>query len=483
MDRRAFIAVDLGAESCRVSLLRWSHGQPEVKLVHRFANGPVRHSDGSLRWPLEEIAGGIETGIKKSAELAPEGVASVAIDGWAVDYVRLGGDGHAQEAPYCYRDERNAAAAAELHKQISPERMRELTGVEQQPLNTIYQLYADKLAGKAQAQWLNLPEYFLHHLGADPVAEYTNATHTQLVDLRTGVWSREIFDAAGLDASCAPRIVPPGTPLGKLTGPLATLSGLDDTELIAPACHDTASAIVGIAETGDDWAYISSGTWSLVGSLVDSPLNSAAVCEDNFTNLGGVGGKICFHKSINGMWILKQCMEQWKQCGADWDLTELLQAAERERAPKNLIDTTDPLFIGMGEMPARINQHFAANGMPLVSERGEDAPQMVSMLMHSLAASYARVIERVRVNTGKDLRRIVIVGGGAKNEFLRRLTEERTGLKVTAGPFESSTVGNLAVQCTALQGVSSASPIEFGQRTNAWAGLIGEAMQTSFLAS
>ena len=311
----ASIAVDLGAESCRVSLLRGIEGEPDLRLVHRFPNGPVRAADGSLRWPLQAIIDGVEHGIRRAAELTPEGIGSIAVDGWAVDYVRLKPDGSYLDEPFCYRDQRNVAAAAALHQRISTVRMREITGIEQQPINTLYQLYADKLSGRSSARWLNLPEYLLYRWGAEPIAEYTNASHTQLLDLFARNWSREIFLAAELDGTAAARVVPAGTLLGRLSGPLADLPGLSATDLVAPACHDTASAIAGISEADDDWAYISCGTWSLVGALIQVPLNSLAVREDNFTNLGAVGGMTCFHKGINGRWIVKHFMDDWAEIG------------------------------------------------------------------------------------------------------------------------------------------------------------------------
>ncbi len=474
-DRRASIAVDLGAESCRVSLLRWVQGAPHVQLVHRFPNGPARAADGSLRWPLQTILEGVEHGIRRAATLAPEGMASIAVDGWAVDYVRLDRDGHVLEDPFCYRDERNLAASASVHKLISPESMREITGIEQQPINTVFQLYADKLKGAASSRWLNLPEYMLYRWGAEPVAEHTNASHTQLVDLHTANWSPEIFSATGLDLASAPRIVPPGTLVGKLSGQLATLQGLEDTDLIAPACHDTASAVAGLSVEGDDWAYISCGTWSLVGTLVPAPLNSLSVRADNFTNLGAVGGMTCFHKGINGMWVLKQCMDQWAEEGEPWNIADLLHAVDLEERPVDLLHVDDPTLLGMGGMPARINTLRSTHGLPKLSERSEDAPAMICLLLHSLAARYAQIIDRTRVHSNKNLRRIIMMGGGAQNATLRRLTAEYTGIEVVTGPAESSTVGNFAVQRAVLEGGSPASPYEFAQQVASWASQIAAA--------
>lgn len=474
MSRRASIAVDLGAESCRVSLLRWEGEEPRLQLVYRMANGPERDAAGALRWPLERICLGVEAGIQRCAELAPEGIGSIAVDGWAVDYVRLNEEGAAVEAPYCYRDARNPAAAALLHERIAPERLREVTGVEQQAINTVYQLYADRVAAVPQQPWLQLPEYVLYRLGGERVAEYTNASHTQLIDLQTRTWSEEICDAAGLDMACAPRLVEPGAVLGKLRGRLAQQRGLEDVTLIAPACHDTASAIAGIAETGDDWAYISCGTWSLVGKLLRQPLNTAAVRADNFTNLGAVGGATCFHKGMNGMWILKQCMDAWADEGKPWAIGTLLDAAACVNAPTQLLEIDDPALLEMGGMPRRVNAQRVAAGLAPLDERSEGAPAMVCLLMHSLAARNAEVLARVAEHTGRPLRRVVMVGGGAQNALLRRLIAERTGLSVVSGPSESATIGNFAVQCAVMAG-GDACVEGFAEVVAGWAARLGEA--------
>jgi rhamnulokinase len=245
-DKRALIAIDLGAESCRVSLLRWKDGKQLIVLVHRFAN-EARQTDDGLRWDIALIESGLEAGLRKCAAIATEGVRSIAVDGWAVDYVRISVTGKALHDPYCYRDERTIEAERALHQRISPERLRELTGIQLLRINTLYQLYADVQKGALDGQrWLNLPEYVLARLGAANVAELTNATHTQMVSLNDLQWCDEIFVAAGLDRSCAPMIVPPGTIIGRLNGPLTELTAFRDTLLIAPACHDTASAIAGI---------------------------------------------------------------------------------------------------------------------------------------------------------------------------------------------------------------------------------------------
>jgi rhamnulokinase len=476
-DKRASIAVDLGAESCRVSLLRWVAGKPVIKLVHRFANAP-RAVNGELRWDLRMIEAGLEYGLRQCAEVASEGVRSIAVDGWAVDYVRVDAEGVAIADPFCYRDERTIKAERSLHRKISPELLRELTGVQLLRINTLYQLYADTMQGLPEgSQWMNLPEYVLSRWGGARVAERTNATHTQMVKLDDRQWCREIFRAAQLDLACAPKLVPPGTEVGRVSGELASLSAFRDTVLIAPACHDTASAIAGIPATGDDWAYISSGTWSLVGTLLEQPRNGKAAAEENFTNLGAVGDRICFHKNVNGMWLIRQCVDKWAADGHEWPVPELVAAAEMATKPQGLLDVDDPELLLAGRMPQRINAQRIRKGFEALDESAENAPVFASLIFHSLAARYAKVLERIGFHSGKQLKRLFVVGGASQNDFLNRLTQEATGLEVFRGAAESSTVGNFAVQLAVLEGSRDAATGAYAEQVSRWAGLFVAALE------
>lgn len=451
--RPALVAIDLGADSCRVSLLSWISGGPRIQLVHRFSNGPVQ--DGpDLRWDLPRILRGLHEGLRKCADLAPEGVVAIGVDGWAVDYVRLGADGQPLANPFCYRDQRTAQAQKDVLARISPEDIYKLTGVQLLPINTLYQLYADKSRNiPARAKWINLPEFVLHSLGGERVSEYTNATHTQMLGAHARAWCRETFAAAGMDVSSAPPVVPPGTIVGQLRGELASLPAFRDTKLIAPACHDTASAVAGIPAQGDDWAFISSGTWSLVGCVIDSPCLSVRAHQGGFSNQGGGGGKINFLRNVNGMWLLQQCLQQWSARGEAWTVEGLVERCLKLPRPDFLIDVDDPALLLPGDMPARINAQLQSAGHPAVRE----APPMCNLILHSLADRYAVVLHELISITGRAIRRICIVGGANKNAFLNRLTEEATGLEVVTGPSESATVGNFAIQLAALSGESTQS--------------------------
>ncbi|MEO8735227.1 MAG: FGGY-family carbohydrate kinase, partial [Edaphobacter sp.] len=345
-------------------------------------------------------------------------------------------------------------------------------------INTVYQLHADKLQGLPEGrQWLNLPEYILSRWGGAPVAERTNATHTAMVELYNRQWCREIFSAAQLDPGRSPKIVVPGTDVGRMSGPLAQLPAFRDTVLIAPACHDTASAIAGIPATGDDWAYISSGTWSLVGTVIEQPRNDKGAAAENFTNLGAVGGRICFHKNVNGMWLIKQCIDQWTADGRVWTLPELVAAAEGVARPQGVLEVDDPELLLAGRMPQRINAQRVRKGLEVLDESAESAPVFASLIFHSLAARYAEVLDRVALHSGKNLKRLFVVGGGSQNEFLNRLTQEATGLELFRGAAESSTVGNFAVQMAALEGSYDSDAGVYAEQVSRWARLFVAALE------
>jgi rhamnulokinase len=458
-DARARIAVDLGAESCRVSLLRWRGGEPELTLIHRIGNGPV-HNGASLHWPLAAIQAGIEEGLRKAAVAAPEGVASIAVDGWAVDYVRLGADARPLAEPFCYRDERTIAAKEAADAIAAPAMLFERTGAQPLRINTLYQLLADPASGiDPLAPWVSFPEYLLHWMGGRRVAEYTNATHTGLVDLKTGDWSAELFELLHIPLEAAPPIVPAGSIVGRVSGPLAELDAFRATTLIAPACHDTASAIAGIPASLDSMAYICSGTWSLVGTLVESPVTRLEAMHARYTNQGAAAGGFCFHTNVNGMWTLKQCMDAWAKDGRPWAIEDLVREAGACKAFQGLIDVdAEPLLLD-GNMPERINHELAHRGLATIPDVAGNEPVFARVIFESLASRYSTALASLEHMLGRKLERIHILGGGSRNKLLTELTAQYTGLPVESGEPESSTIGNLAVQLAAGQGPLQAEAV------------------------
>lgn len=454
---RNIVAVDLGAESCRVSLVREHNGCGTSTVLHRFSNAPVERN-GHLFWDIENIVLGVHRGLEACAEACGGPINAIGVDGWAVDYVRLGANGKSIEDPFCYRDVRTEARQLEFWKRrISRTRIYELTGIQMLRFNTLYQLYADACDGATPGEtWLNLPEYVLYRLGATPVAEYSNATHTQMVQTGQMCWCEEIFRGAGISLESAPKIVPPGTVVGKLAGTLAKLPAFADTALIAPSCHDTGAAVAGIpCESPDDWAFLISGTWSLFGTVLPKPCTTRSALNRNFSNEGGLGGQVRFLKNVNGMWLLQQCMREWRSQGRAWNITELIDACRTLPAPKARLDVDDPGLLLPGNMIRTMNRVLSKNGQPGYSDNPDDAPEVANLIFHSLADRYAALRRDLSRITRKRFGRLYVVGGGSRNEYLNELVAQATGLEVICGPVEASTVGNAAIQLAVLDGKRS----------------------------
>jgi rhamnulokinase len=446
------IAIDLGAESCRVTLATRIEDRTTLQTIHRFPNAPIQ-VEQHLYWDLASIRKGVLTGISKCTQLAGGPIDAIGVDGWAVDYVRLNREMQPLADPFCYRDTRTESRQLELWKKIPRDRIYKLTGIQHLRFNTLYQLYADRCDHLSSGHgWLTLPEYLLSFLGGAPVAEYSNATHTQMVTVGTQEWSEEVFNAAGLDRKIAPKIVPTGTPLGTFFCPELEDERLKQTLLIAPACHDTGSAIAGIPAQGDDWAFISSGTWSLIGTILPRACTSEAAMNFNFSNEGGIGGKSRFLKNVNGMWLLQECQRHWEKSGAGWETSALVKACDKLAAPGELLDVDDPSLLLQGNMPERINTVLKKNGLHTLPAEAADAPRVANLIFHSLAARYAALLQQISTVTGKSLKKIYIVGGGSKNQYLNGLIAASTGLEVCRGAVESSTIGNIAVQFAVIDG-------------------------------
>jgi len=456
MEDPARVAIDLGAESCRVSLLRWVDGKPAVEVIHRIPNGP-RHCDVTLYWPLKQILAGLEEGLRKAAAAAPEGIASIGVDSWSVDYVRLAPDGSMLCEPFCYRDERTVRAKQAADAIISPFDIYQRTGAYPLNLNTVYQLMADPAAGvDRDAPWVMFPEYVLYWLSGRRVGEYTNASHTGLVNLKTGTWDAELFEMLGLAVEAAPPIVTTGTVLGPmqgpLVGPLAALDAFRATQIIAPATHDTASAIAGIATDLSSAAYISSGTWSLVGTITQTPVTTRHAFDAGYTNIGAAGGGLLLHSLINSMWVLKQCMDGWAAEGRPWSIETLVQeSAARSAAATGVLDMDAPTLMLDSGMPRRINNELKRLGFDEIPDVAGNEPLFARTIFESLALRYASALANLEKMLGRRLERIHMIGGATRNKLLIELTEKQTGLKVEIGETESSTVGSLAIQLAASE--------------------------------
>jgi rhamnulokinase len=452
MQDPARVAIDLGAESCRVSLLRWADGIPAIEVIHRIPNGP-KHRGDTLYWPLEQILAGLEEGLRKAAAAAPEGIASIGVDSWSVDYVRIAPDGAMLCEPFCYRDERTVRSRQAADAIISPFDIYQRTGTYPLNLNSVYQLVADPAAGiDSGAPWVMFPEFVLYWLSGRRVGEYTNATHTGLVNLKTGTWDAELFEMLGLAVEAAPPLVPTGTVLGPITRPLASLDAFRATQIIAPATHDTASAIAGIATDLSSAAYISSGTWSLVGTITQTPVTTRHAFDAGYTNIGAAGGGLLFHSLINSMWVLKQCMDGWAAEGRPWSIETLVQeATARSAAATGVLDMDAPTLMLDSGRPGRINSELKRLGFDEIPDVAGNEPLFARTIFESLALRYASALANLEKMLGRKLDRIHMIGGATRNKLLIELTEKQTGLKVEIGETESSTVGSLAIQLAASE--------------------------------
>jgi len=451
MQEPARVAIDLGAESCRVSLLRWIDGAPAIEVIHRIPNGP-KHRGDSLCWALTEILAGLEEGLRKAAAAAPEGIASIGVDSWSVDYVRLAPDGKMLCEPFCYRDERTVKSKQDADAIISSFDIYQRTGAYPIGLNSVYQLMADPTSGiDKHAPWAMFPEFVLYWLSGRRVGEYTNATHTGLVSLKTGTWDAELFATLGLAFEAAPPMVSTGTVLGPLQGPLTALEAFRGTQIIAPATHDTASAIAGIAADMSSTAYISSGTWSLVGTITQTPVTTRHAFDAGYTNIGAAGGGLLFHSLINSMWVLKQCMDSWAAAGRPWKIEDIVQEAAQCNCATGVLDMDAPTLMLDTGMPERINNELKRLGFDAIPDVAGNEPLFARTIFESLALRYASAIHNLEIMLDRKMERIHMIGGATRNQLLIALTEKQTGLKVEIGQTESSTVGSLAIQLAASE--------------------------------
>ena len=405
------------------------NGVITLEPVHRFANR-VQERDGHLRWDFDRLQREVEVGLAKV-----EGAESVGIDTWGVDYGLLDDAGRLLEAPISYRDGRTADAVAEVHDRLSPERLYAITGTQFLPFNTVYQLAADRrreVWGRVSRIAL-MPDLVALHLCGSLGTELTDASTSGLLDARTRDWSDEVLAAIDVDRGMFGPLEPPGRRRGR------TRRGPD---LVTVGSHDTASAVVGVPATDPEFAYIACGTWSLVGLELDQPVLSDAARSANFTNELGVDGRTRFLRNTGGLWLLQECLREWE--GAD--LGALSSAAGALSGGGPLIDVTDPAFIEPGGMPARI---AAAAGDDAGAGLELSRPQIVRCVLESLAAAYAETLRTASHLARRPVRIVHLVGGGAQNDLLCRLTAQAVGLPVVAGPVEATAIGNVAVQARA----------------------------------
>lgn len=457
---KLFAAVDIGASSGRVIVGGLGGGTAGLEVVHRFPNGVMEH-EGALHWDFDALFAEVLTGLAAAADHAAAAggeIASIGIDTWAVDYGLVGADGELAGPPFSYRDDRGAAQVEKVHGILGPERLYETTGLQHLPFNTIFQLAAEQASSLAGRQALLIPDLIAFKLTGSRRTESTNASTTGLYDAVAGEWATEFLAALDLPAALFPPLIEPGETIGTLLPELASCTGLlAATPVVAVGSHDTASAVAAVPADGPNFAYISSGTWSLVGVELDAPVLSEASRAANFTNERGVDGTTRYLRNVGGLWLLSESIRAWETGAHDAgspasepaspapSLAGLLAAAAAEPAGGPLIDVDSEDFIAPGNMPERIRAAAGAAGGALDTRPAA----VVRCILDSLAAAYARTVDQAAQLSGTPVDVIHIVGGGSQNELLCQLTANATGLPVVAGPVEATALGNVLVQARA----------------------------------
>lgn len=440
-------AVDLGATSGRIMAGTVSARSLHLEEVHRFPNGGVRVRDG-LFWDVLGIHREVLTGIRRVAETGP--LHGIGIDSWAIDYGLLDRDGTLLGNPYSHRDARTDGVAAKVAATVDPARLYATTGLQDLPFSTLYQLVAAQgtAALESAEHLLLLPDLLAYWLTGTIGVERTNASTTALYDLTTGDWARDLMGDLGLPWSILPPLREPGSIIGPVLSEVGRHAGIPKrVPVVAVGSHDTASAVVGVPADTDRFAYISSGTWSLVGLELDAPVLTEAARRADFTNEGGVDGTVRFLKNVMGLWVLSECLRTWADQRLEGTgLVALLAAAEDAPALRTVVDINDPRLLPPGDMPSRIRE--------LAAEAGEPVPttpvEVTRCVLDSLALAYRRHLRTALGLAGREVDVVHVVGGGSQNHLLCQLTADATGLPVLAGPSEAAALGNVLVQARAL---------------------------------
>ncbi len=446
-------AVDLGASNGRVMRASFDGRRLSLAEAHRFANGPVRVL-GSQHWDVLRLFAEIKHGLALAAR--PAGLDGIGLDTWGVDFALLDRDDQLVGQPFHYRDARTDGMPERVFQRVPREEIFERTGIQFMPINTLYQLFAmveARAAALEAAQTLLLmPDLFNFWLSGRKAVEFTNATTTQMYDQRAGDWAWPLLERLGLPTRLLPPVATPATVLGPLLAGVAEELGVSaGVPVIAPACHDTGAAVAAVPAGEGRWAYISSGTWSLVGAEVAQPVITPQSLAGNFTNEGGVAGTVRLLKNVSGLWLMQECQRVWAERGAERSLAWLLAAAAAAPPFAALVDPDDPAFLHPADMPAALADYCARAGQPAPASEGA----LARGILESLALKYRWVLEKLESLLGYRLDTVHIVGGGAQNALLCQFTADATGRPVIAGPVEATALGNALAQAMALGEVAS----------------------------
>lgn len=455
---QTYLAYDLGASSGRAVIGRFDGSAVELEEIHRFPNGPISVA-GGLYWDALRLYDEMLAGLRKCARTSGPELAGIGIDTWGVDFALLDDTDELLGNPHCYRDARVLGMMRRAFSRVSREEIFELTGLQFLEINTLYQLLS--LAEKnpqhlrIASTFLMMPDLFNFWLTGRKVCEFSNATTTQFYNPRTGGWATDLLERLEIPADMLPEVVPPGTPLGPLRPEIAADAGIRSGGVIAPACHDTGSAVAAVPFSDADAAYISSGTWALLGAELPAPSVTRAALRHNFTNEGGVCGTYRFLKNITGLWIVQECRRIWKNQGCAYSFAELVQMAEAAPALTSFIDPDHADFLEPGDMPARIRTYCRRTEQPEPATEGA----VVRCALESLALKCRCVLEDLESVLDKRLHTIHVVGGGIRNTLLNQFTANATGRPVVAGPAEATALGNILMQAYARDEIDSLAGI------------------------
>jgi rhamnulokinase len=468
------LAFDLGASSGRALLGTLRDGALHTEEVHRFET-PLLEEGERLFWGLDALEAAVEEGLRAGLDVA-DALESVSVDSWAVDTVPLGADGTPLRNPRSYRDPRTEAAMKRAFERVPPDELYERTGIQLLRINTLYQILADLTEEpdlvRETACRLFIADYFHYRLSGRTVADRSMASTSQLVNARTQDWDRHLMERFGIDPEPWPEIVPPGTRLGAL-GDGALGADLieergrpaeeDRPAVLAGCTHDTACAVAAVpAEPDTNWAYVSCGTWSLVGVEQEDPILTDAAREAGFTNEIGLDGTIRFLKNRTGLWVLEECRRAWAADGRDADY-DTLQAEAETASIAGTVDLDESCFLEPGDMPGKLARYCREAGQPVPSRRGE----FVRLTLRSLAADYQETIAQLESLTGTTIDVVHVVGGGARNDLLCQWTADACGRRVLAGPAEATALGNLLIQARTMGGLPNGQTIREGIRATA----------------
>lgn len=449
-----FLALDLGAASGRAVIGRFDGERLALEEVHRFSNGPVRIHD-SLHWDVLRLFTEIKNGLAKSIQDHGPELASIGLDTWGVDFALLDKQGALIGNAYHYRDNRTAGMVEGAFRRVPHEEIFAQTGIQFMQINTLYQLLAMVVQESPQLTiadtLLMMPDLFNYWLTGRKVSERTIASTSQCLNPQTGDWTRSLVEKLSIPSHIFPEIVKPGTVLGELLPAIADETGAGHVSVVAPGCHDTASAVAAVPAESSNYAYLSSGTWSLMGVEVAEPIINARSRDYNFTNEGGVCDTIRLLKNITGLWLIQECRRTWASQGEELSYDEITQLAEAAPPFVAIIDPDAKEFLAPGDMPARIREYCAHTGQEIPDSKGSIA----RTALESLALKYRWVIERLEELLGYRLEILHIVGGGTQNQLLNQFAADAIGRPVVTGPVEATAAGNVLLQMLALGHIAS----------------------------